>query len=140
MILSSFQEGLKTYGVAGALSSQSLDVAIVADLVVLKDSQLGLLALVLDLLGGGVNLLLALLGTTTQAQHQVEGALLLDVVVAQGAAILELLAGEDQSLLIRGDALLILDLGLDIVDGVGRLHLKGDRLPREGLDENLHLA
>lgn len=138
--MSSFQEGLKTYGVAGALSSQSLDVAIVADLVVLKDSQLGLLALVLDLLGGGVNLLLALLGTTTQAQHQVEGALLLDVVVAQGAAILELLAGEDQSLLIRGDALLILDLGLDIVDGVGRLHLKGDRLPREGLDENLHLA
>jgi len=34
---------------------------------------------------------------------------------------------------------LVLDLGLDIVDGVGRLHLKGDRLPREGLDENLHL-
>lgn len=34
--------------------------------------------------------------------------------------------------------LLVLDLSLDIVDGVGRLHLKGDRLPREGLDENLH--
>ena len=31
-----------------------------------------------------------------------------------------------------------LDLGLDIVDGVGRLHLKGDSLAREGLDENLH--
>ena len=35
--------------------------------------------------------------------------------------------------------LLVLSLGLHIVDGVGRLHLKGDRLPREGLDEDLHL-
>jgi hypothetical protein len=32
-----------------------------------------------------------------------------------------------------------LDLGLDIVDGIGRLHLKGDSLAREGLDENLHV-
>jgi hypothetical protein len=31
-----------------------------------------------------------------------------------------------------------LDLGLHIVDGVGRLHLEGDSLAREGLDENLH--
>lgn len=129
-----------TYGVAGALSSETLNVTILVDLVVLEDSQLGLLALVLDLLGGGVDLLLALLTTTTQAQHQVQGALLLDVVVAQGAAILELLASKDESLLVGGNALLVLDLGLDVVDGVGRLHLKGDRLPREGLDENLHLA
>jgi hypothetical protein len=33
----------------------------------------------------------------------VEGALLLDVVVCQGAAILELLAGKDQTLLVWGD-------------------------------------
>ena len=33
-----------------------------------------------------------------EAQHQVESALLLDVVVGQGAAILELLASEDQAL------------------------------------------
>ena len=63
---------------------------------------------------------------------------LLDVVVGQGSAILELLAGEDQSLLVRGDALLVLDLGLDIVNGVGGLDLKGDGLAREGLDEDLH--
>ena len=36
--------------------------------------------------------------------------------------------------------LLVLDFGLHIVDGVGRLHLKGDRLSREGLDEDLHLG
>ena len=42
-----------------------------------------------------------------------ESGLLLDVVVGQGPAVLELLSGEDQSLLVRGDTLLVLDLGLD---------------------------
>jgi hypothetical protein len=42
--------------------------------------------------------------TATQAQHQVECGFLLDVVVGQGAAILQLLASEDQTLLVRGDA------------------------------------
>ena len=67
-----------------------------------------------------------------------KGGLLLDVVVAEGAAVLELLAGEDQALLVGRDALLVLDLGLHIVDRVGRLHLEGDGLAREGLDEDLH--
>ena len=31
-----------------------------------------------------------------------------------------------------------LNLCLHIVDGVRRLHLKGDGLTREGLDEDLH--
>ena len=57
-----------------------------------------------------------------------EGGLLLDVVVGQGASILELLASEDQALLVWGNALLVLDLALDVVDCVGRLHLKGDGL------------
>eukprot|EP00953_Heterococcus_sp_UTEX-ZZ885_P035472 18313-Heterococcus_DN1.PRE.3 len=54
--------------------------------------------------------------TSTETQHQVQSALLLDVVVAQSAAILELLASEDETLLIRGDALLVLDLLLDVVN------------------------
>jgi hypothetical protein len=33
-----------------------------------------------------------------------ESGLLLDVVVGEGATVLELLAGEDQTLLVRGDA------------------------------------
>ena len=61
----------------------------------------------LDLLGSGVHLLLALLGSTTEAEDQVEGGLLLDVVVRKSAAILELLSGEDQTLLVRGNALLV---------------------------------
>ena len=62
---------------------------------------------------------------------KVKGGLLLDVVVAEGAAVLELLAGEDQALLVGRDALLVLDLGLDIVDRVRGLDLEGDGLTRE---------
>jgi hypothetical protein len=32
-----------------------------------------------------------------------------------------------------------LNLALDIIDGIGRLDLKGDGLTREGLDEDLHV-
>merc|ERR1719469_957082 len=67
-----------------------------------------------------------------------EGRLLLDVVIRKGTAILELLASEDETLLIRRDAFLILDLGLHVIDGVGGLDLKGDGLAGEGLDEDLH--
>ena len=63
---------------------------------------------------------------------------LLDVVVGEGTAILKLLSSEDQALLVGRDALLVLDLGLDIVDGVRGLHLEGDGFAREGLDEDLH--
>ena len=72
------------------------------------DSEYRLLALVFDLLGRRVHLLLALLGTTTEAEHQVEGGLFLDVVVREGAAVLKLLSSKDQTLLIRRDSLLVL--------------------------------
>lgn len=61
-----------------------------------------------------------------------KGRLLLDVVVRESSTILKLLSGEDETLLIRGNALLILDLGFDIVDRVRRLDLKGDGLARKG--------
>merc|ERR1740138_475930 len=76
---------------------------------------------------------------SAQTKHQVKGGLLLNVVVRKSATILKLLASEDQTLLVRGDPFLVLDLGLDIVDSVGRLHLKGDSLSRKGLNENLHV-
>ena len=69
-----------------------------------------------------------------------KGRLLLDVVIGEGAAILQLLASKDKTLLIRGNTLLILNLGLDIVNGVRGLNLQRDRLARQGLDENLHSA
>ena len=45
---------------------------------------------------------------SAQAQHQVKGGFLLNVVVRERAAVLKLLAGKDQPLLVRGDALLVL--------------------------------
>ena len=44
-----------------------------------------------------------------------EGRLLLDVVVGEGAAVFELLAGEDQTLLVWRDALLVCRRSLDCV-------------------------
>ena len=63
-----------------------------------------------------------------------QGALLLNVVVAQGTAVFQLLTSEDESLLVRRDALLVLDLRLHVVDGVARFHLQSDSLAGKGLD------
>ncbi|KFP36543.1 hypothetical protein N324_10282, partial [Chlamydotis macqueenii] len=78
------------------------------------------------------------LHATPQAQHKMEGGLLLDVVVGQGAPIFQLLASKDQPLLIRGNAFLVLDLGLDVFNGVTGLNLEGDGLACQGLHEDLH--
>ena len=48
------------------------------------------------------------------------------------------LPAKDETLLIRGDALLVLDLGLDVVDGVRGLHVERDGLAGQGLDKDLH--
>ena len=89
---------------SGALSSQSLDLAAVVDLVELEHGQFHLLLLVLDLLRGGVVLLLALFATTPQPKNKVKSRLLLDIVVGESAAIFELLPGKDQTLLVRWNA------------------------------------
>jgi len=68
----------------------------------------------------------------------VEGRLLLDVVVRQGAAILELFAGEDEALLVRGNSFLVLDLGLHGLDSIRSLNFKGNGLSGQGLNEDLH--
>ena len=107
-IMHGSHEDTSTALLGGALSPQSLDFAIAIHLVVLEHSELGLLALVLDLLGCGVDLLLALLGTTTETKDEMEGRLLLDVVVGECTAVLELLAGEDQALLVGRNAFLVL--------------------------------
>ena len=78
------------------------------------------------------------LHTTTEAEDQVKGALLLDVVIAQGPAVLKLLTSENQALLVGWDTLLVLNLSLDILDRVGCLNVEGDSLAGESLNEDLH--
>jgi len=68
----------------------------------------------------------------------VESRLLLDVIVGEGATILELLAGEDESLLVGRDTLLVLDFGLDVLDGVRLFDVEGDCFARKSFNEDLH--
>ena len=65
---------------------------------------------------------------STKAEDEMESGLLLNVVIRKGAAVLELFASEDQALLVRRNTFLVLDLGLDVVDGIRRLDLKSDGL------------
>ncbi len=52
----------------------------------------------------------------------------MDVVVGEGTAVLQLLAGKDQALLVRRNAFLVLNLRLDVVDCIAGLDLKSDGL------------
>lgn len=63
----------------------------------------------------------------------------LNTVIAERSLRVELFAGIDQSLLIRRDALLVLNLLLDVFDCVGRFDLESDGLSCEGLHKDLHL-
>ena len=74
----------------------------------------------------------------SQTEHQVQGRLLLDVVVRKRTAVFELLTGEDESLLIGRNTFLILNLGLDVLDGVRRLNVERNSFARQGLYEYLH--
>lgn len=87
--------------IVGALLAKPANLSAIIDTVVFQDGKLDLLGLSLVLLGGGVCLLLLLLGATAKAQDKVEGGFLLNVVVRQSAAVLELLASKNKALLVR---------------------------------------
>ena len=74
-------ENAGTTLLSGTLTSQTIDLAIIVNLVVLQDGQLDLLVLVLNLLGGGVVLLLPLLTTSSKPENQMKGRFFLDVVI-----------------------------------------------------------
>merc|ERR1711868_303932 len=80
------------------------------------------------------------LHTSTKTENQMQSGFLLDVVVRERTAIFKLFAGKDQPLLVWGNAFLVLDLSLDIFNGVRWLYLKGDGLASQGLDKNLHTS
>merc|ERR1712098_854797 len=94
------------------LTAQPVDLPVVIHLVVLEHSEFNFAVLVLDLLGGGVILLLPLLATSAKPQHQVEGGFFLDVIIRKSSAIFQLFTSKYQTLLIWRNALLVLDLGL----------------------------
>merc|ERR1712168_1001386 len=71
--------------------------------------------------------------------HEDPGTTIFIVVVRQSAAILELLASEDQTLLIGRNSFLVLDFSFHIFDRITRLDLEGDGFTRESFYKNLHL-
>ena len=96
--------------------------------------------------GGGATVTVSLcegldedLHASPETEHQVEGGLLLDVIVSQGPAVFELLTSEDEPLLVGGNTLLVLDLGLHVFNRVRGLDVQGDGLASQSLDEDLHL-
>ena len=78
------------------------------------------------------------LHTSSKSENEMESGLFLDVVIGEGSAVLELLTSKDESLLIWWDSFLVLDLSLDVFNGVCWLNIKGDGFTCECFDENLH--
>ena len=66
-----------------------------------------------------------------------ESRLLLNVVIAQRATIFELFARENQTLLIRRNSFLVLDLGFHVIDRVRGFDIQGNGLAGKGLDKDL---
>jgi hypothetical protein len=66
------------------------------------------------------------LHTTTKAKYQVKGRFFLDVVIRKSPSVFELLSSENETLLIRRDTFLVLNLGFDVVNGIGGLDFESD--------------
>lgn len=66
-----------------------------------------------------------------------QGGFLLNVVVTQGTTIFQLLSGKDETLLIRGDTFLVLNLGLDVVNGIRGFDIQSDGLSCKSFDKDL---
>ena len=67
-----------------------------------------------------------------------DGRPALDIAGAQCTAVLKLPAREDQALLVRWNALLVLDLLLGVCNGTRRIEIEDDGLACDGLDEDWH--
>merc|ERR1712070_789256 len=76
--------------------------------------------------------------SSSKSKDQVKSGLFLDVVVRKSSSILKLLSSEDKSLLIWWDTFLVLDLSLDVFNGVSWLNIESDGLTSEGFDKDLH--
>jgi hypothetical protein len=91
-------EDTSTAGSSGTFTTETSDLARFVHLVELEDGHLDFLALVLDLLGSGVGLLLTLLTTTQQFGVEVEGRVVLDTIGREFLGVLERLTSERKAL------------------------------------------
>lgn len=75
------------------------------------------------------------ISTTTKTEHRTDGRLILDVIVRQGAAVLQLLVGIDNALLYGASAILLIDLHLDSADSIWALTSRGILFPSNVIAE-----
>lgn len=71
-------------------------------------------------------LLFTLLSSSSKTEDQMKGGFLLDVVIRQSTTIFQLFTSKNQSLLIRWNSFLILNLSLNIVNRIIRLNIERD--------------
>jgi hypothetical protein len=71
-------------------------------------------------------------------EDQVEGRLLVDVVVLQGEPVLQLPGSKNQTLVVHRDTLMDLYLTLHNLNAVRGLHVQSNGLACQCLDEDLH--
>jgi len=71
--------------------------------------------------------------TSLRGKHQL-------TVIGKGSSVFQLLSGENESLLVWWDTLLVLNLALHIIDSVRRLDFEGNGLSGQSLDEDLHTS
>src|SRR4051812_11109571 len=75
--------------------------------------------------------------TLKKPKHQMKGGFRLNVVVGKGFAVFQLLAGEDEALLLRWDTFLVLDVLLHVLNGIGDFELENDCITGDCTDEYL---
>ena len=74
----------------------------------------------------------------SQSKHKKKCSFLLDVVVYQSSSIVELLTSKYQALLIRRNALSILQLLLDNCNGIAGVYVESDGIALKCANEDLH--
>jgi len=67
-----------------------------------------------------------------------ESRFLLDIVICKSSTIFQLLTSENQTLLVRRNTFLVLDLLLDILNCVTRFNIQSNSFTSQSFDENLH--
>jgi len=78
------------------------------------------------------------LHSTSKSKDKMKSRFLLDVVVGESSAVLKLLSGKNESLLIWRNAFFILDLGFDILNRISWFDIKCNSFASESFDKYLH--
>merc|ERR1719384_950277 len=78
--------------------------------------------------------------TTSKSKDKMESRFLLDIVICKSSTIFQLLTSKNQTLLVRRNTLLILDLLLDIFNCVTRFNIQSNSFTSQSFDENLRTS